>query len=166
MRKKTGKGSPKGMPKLSKSEKNRKKKQGLKKDAFFPPRRFGKHPMVVFGQARRNAQCSGEDKRRGYKPLLPVLAKIYAKFGQSSENKQESGKGQGKSWQGARKGRKERRMAMERSWAGVGQELGRAGPVSGTPSWASPVRRTAPRIPPGLSMGTAVWDGSLHFESF
>ena len=25
---------------------------------------------------------------------------------------------------------------------------------------------TAPRIPPGLSMGTAVWDGSLHLVSF
>ena len=96
--------------------------------------RFGNFP----GPARRNPRSSGEDKRRGYKPLLPVLAKVYAKFGQSSKNKQESGNGQGRSWQGVWKGRKERRMAMERSLAGVGQELGRAGPVFGTPRLGKP----------------------------
>ena len=61
--------------------------------------------------------------RRGYKPLLPVFANFVAKFGQSSKNKQESGKGQGKNLEGVWLGRKERRMAEGRK--GVGQELGK-----------------------------------------
>ena len=111
-------------------------------------------------------RSSGEDKRRGYKPLLPSLGQDLAKFGQKLQKQtgkwQRPGQKLARSLEG-KEGKKDGR-GMERSWAGVGQELGTSGPVPSTPSWASPGWRTAPRIPPGLSMGTAVWDGSLlHF---
>ena len=48
------------------------------------------------------------------------LAKTWQILHRTSDTKQESGKGQGKSWQGVWRGRKE--IIMAEGWKGVGQE--------------------------------------------
>ena len=93
-----------------------KNKQGQKKEASW--NLSTRH----FGPARRNARCPGEDKRRGYKPLLPVLAKINAKFGQSFKTNRNVAKAR------AKVGKECGRDAWKEGWRwkGVGQELGKS----------------------------------------